>query len=95
MRTRKEIDDLIEEGLRLLETFPSLCYVTEELRATGYMDYIANEIMIDNEIKTIATDRKNKWIGSSFYLGKPNKNKKFRSFIWCLAIEKLYGEGKL
>jgi len=59
------------------------------------MNSFRNEIMIDNEIMTIATDKKNKWIGSSFYLGKPNENKKFRSFIWCLAIEKLYGEGKL
>lgn len=94
MRTRDQIDELIEKGVELLRTCASLCGVTAVLCERGLIED-HEEFFIDVEVEEIGEVSANPYRDSGFLLGKPRCNKKLRATILALAIEKLYGEGDL
>lgn len=96
MRTRKETDKLIENGVEILQEEAGICAVVYELRERLHVS-IDESFLINNEIAKIGKVAENNFPPAyiPFFLGRPYENKEFRATILALAIEKLYGDGKL
>jgi len=94
MRTRKEINQLTEKGLYYLKWFKGLCVTVNILRIDGRITKV-EQSFIDREIYRIGNCIENPSRLNPYFLGLSGKNKDFRSYVFILAIEKLYSEGKL
>jgi len=94
MRTREEIDKIIKKGLKKLKSAAGLCAVLEYLYWHYYLTFGEKRVLY-SEIKKISNVKENKNRESDYFLGRSDENKEFRSYIFLLAIEKLYSEGEL
>jgi len=94
MRTREEIEKIKEKGLYHLETSSGLCSVIASLGWGGYISR-SEKTLLMVEIKKMSKIQENKNRKESFFLGKAYGKKEIRSYIFLLAIEKLYSEREL